>query len=249
MLVTLGPPYLGCLTTFNTLIHCNMFRSRRKCPGNARWRRICSINLRPNLKNMRRRRQRKRELPAVLEMATRGRRESSLNMSKRSHLNIKESKSLNIQFPLWFDIFRFPWIPFFVDATSWKFWGTWQTDGTDGTPRTWVFPRVGLSFPMSKTAGALVMMGQPHLWLESSHHIPLLVGGLVAIFYCPIYWVANHPNWLSYFSEGLKPPTRLAHLAYSWEGLDTVAMDSALDPNLADTWWSQAAFMHIHTCK
>ena len=22
------------------------------------------------------------------------------------------------------------------------------------------------------------------------------------IFYVPIYWVANHPNWLSYFSEG-----------------------------------------------
>ena len=22
------------------------------------------------------------------------------------------------------------------------------------------------------------------------------------IFYFPIYWVANHPNWLSYFSEG-----------------------------------------------
>ena len=32
--------------------------------------------------------------------------------------------------------------------------------------------------------------------------IPLLVGGLVAIFYFPIHWVANHPNWLSYFSEG-----------------------------------------------
>ena len=29
-----------------------------------------------------------------------------------------------------------------------------------------------------------------------------LVGGLVAIFYFPIYWVSNHPNWLSYFSEG-----------------------------------------------
>ena len=29
-----------------------------------------------------------------------------------------------------------------------------------------------------------------------------LVGGLVAIFYFPIYWVANYPNWLSYFSEG-----------------------------------------------
>ena len=31
------------------------------------------------------------------------------------------------------------------------------------------------------------------------HH---LVGGLVAIFNFPIYWVANHPNWRSYFSEG-----------------------------------------------
>ena len=32
--------------------------------------------------------------------------------------------------------------------------------------------------------------------------IKFLVGGLVDIFYFPIYWVANHPNWLSYFSEG-----------------------------------------------
>ena len=29
-----------------------------------------------------------------------------------------------------------------------------------------------------------------------------LVGGLVAIFYVPIYWESHHPNWLSYFSEG-----------------------------------------------
>ena len=28
------------------------------------------------------------------------------------------------------------------------------------------------------------------------------VGGLVPILYVPIYWVSNHPNWLSYFSEG-----------------------------------------------
>ena len=28
------------------------------------------------------------------------------------------------------------------------------------------------------------------------------------IFYFCIYWVANHPNSLSNFSEGLKPPTR-----------------------------------------
>ena len=34
-------------------------------------------------------------------------------------------------------------------------------------------------------------------------HTPIfLVGGLVAIFYFPIYWECHHPNWLSYFSEG-----------------------------------------------
>ena len=27
------------------------------------------------------------------------------------------------------------------------------------------------------------------------------------IFYFSIYWEFHHPNWLSYFSEGLKPPT------------------------------------------
>ena len=26
-------------------------------------------------------------------------------------------------------------------------------------------------------------------------------------FYFPIYWEFHHPNWLSYFSEGFKPPT------------------------------------------
>ena len=33
-------------------------------------------------------------------------------------------------------------------------------------------------------------------------------------FYFPIYWVSNHPNWLSYFSEGLKPPTRYDDVWY-----------------------------------
>ena len=28
----------------------------------------------------------------------------------------------------------------------------------------------------------------------------------------PIYWEFHHPNWLSYFSEGFKPPTRLFHV-------------------------------------
>ena len=45
-----------------------------------------------------------------------------------------------------------------------------------------------------------------------------LLGGLEHEFYFPIYWVANHPNWLSYFSEGFKPPTSkkmLIHPAWS----------------------------------
>ena len=37
----------------------------------------------------------------------------------------------------------------------------------------------------------------------------LLVGGLEHYFYFSINWECHHPNWLSYFSEGLKPPTRL----------------------------------------
>jgi hypothetical protein len=34
-----------------------------------------------------------------------------------------------------------------------------------------------------------------------------LVGGLEHEFYFSIYWEFHHPNWLSYFSEGFKPPT------------------------------------------
>ena len=37
-------------------------------------------------------------------------------------------------------------------------------------------------------------------------YLQLLVGGLEPEFYFSIYY--NNPNWLSYFSEGLKPPTR-----------------------------------------
>ena len=51
---------------------------------------------------------------------------------------------------------------------------------------------------------------------------PLLVGGLVCHFlfsqssqltfiFFPIYWVANHPNWPSYFSEGWPWPTNQQH--------------------------------------
>ena len=45
----------------------------------------------------------------------------------------------------------------------------------------------------------------------------LLVGGLEHEFYFP-YIGNNHPNWLSYFSEGLKPPTRLLEIAQADSG-------------------------------
>ena len=43
---------------------------------------------------------------------------------------------------------------------------------------------------------------------KTSHK--LLVGGLVAINYIfpLVLGISNHPNWLSYFLEGFKPPTR-----------------------------------------
>ena len=38
-----------------------------------------------------------------------------------------------------------------------------------------------------------------------------LIGGLEHFFF-PIYWEFHHRNWLSYFSEGLKPPTSFIYL-------------------------------------
>ena len=42
----------------------------------------------------------------------------------------------------------------------------------------------------------------------------ILAGGLEHEFYFPIYWESHHPNWLSYFSEGFKPPTSIALRLY-----------------------------------
>ena len=37
----------------------------------------------------------------------------------------------------------------------------------------------------------------------------------------PIYWECHHPNWLQYFSEGLKPPTSNVSLpTHRWTGHD-----------------------------
>ena len=50
--------------------------------------------------------------------------------------------------------------------------------------------------------------GEEHAPKWMGHWFPYLVGGLVAIFYFPIYWVANHPNWLIFFRGVAQPPTR-----------------------------------------
>ena len=56
----------------------------------------------------------------------------------------------------------------------------------------------------SPCSNGVGMFFDPLPWSYMHYH---LVGGLVAIFYFPIYWEFHHPNWLSYFSEGFKPPT------------------------------------------
>ena len=55
----------------------------------------------------------------------------------------------------------------------------------------WQNRRSGWEIPMSKRAPGKL----------------LLVGGLEHLDYFSTYWEFHHPNWLSYFSEGLKPPT------------------------------------------
>ena len=45
------------------------------------------------------------------------------------------------------------------------------------------------------------------------------------ILWLSIYWECHHPNWLSYFSEGLKPPTRICwkeFLKHSWHEYMTI---------------------------
>ena len=73
---------------------------------------------------------------------------------------------------------------------------------TTGLPLFWL-SRLGIERnPLIQCASRLG--DQDQLMLEAWTCLELwryLVGGLVAIFF-PIYWVANHPNWLSYFSEG-----------------------------------------------
>ena len=74
----------------------------------------------------------------------------------------------------------------------------------------WGFPSKGgpqysmVAFEKGTSQSKIWMMIWGYPLFQELPHIILcsLVGGLVAIFYFCIYWVANHPKWLSYFSEG-----------------------------------------------
>ena len=51
------------------------------------------------------------------------------------------------------------------------------------------------------------------IWWDDRTCFPTIVNWLVVwnIFSFPIYWECHHPNWLSYFSKGFKPPTSIIH--------------------------------------
>ena len=118
-----------------------------------------------------------------------------------------------------------------------------------GLEKPWGYPWLSSisrwDFPWTKpsSCGVSPWLWKPR-WLSPSkiilnhhiinHEIPwktniddILVGGLEHQFYFPIYWVANHPNWLSYFSEGFKPPTR-------WHCFPHSSQPGASDPS--DQW-------------
>ena len=83
-----------------------------------------------------------------------------------------------------------------------------------GFGRTW---SLGWGIPRQLIRRMGERMG---IWMKLSS----LVGGLVAIFYFPIYWVSNHPNWLSYFSEGWPKTTNQKFECYdhaAWSALLT----------------------------
>ena len=68
--------------------------------------------------------------------------------------------------------------------------------------------------PMQQVVGRTTQAWQ-HIW--RSFFGEFLVGGLehFLFFHIYIYIGNNHPNWLSYFSEGLKPPT-----SFVWDCLN-----------------------------
>ena len=78
------------------------------------------------------------------------------------------------------------------------------------TRPTWWLPIVRFRLRQGKQRFLLILNYRQNT-MRSIH---LLVGGLVAIFYCPIYWEFHHPIWLSHIFQrgGEKPPSSLCLL-------------------------------------
>ena len=106
------------------------------------------------------------------------------------------------------------WTPINLSQLFWaKFWCDFEPGGVWGQKThphmdlfSWLHGnlksdefRFGHIFPSTGSGQISELHGlsSKHLPIKSSQLF--LVGGLVAIFYFPIYWVSNHPNWLLFF--------------------------------------------------
>ena len=66
-----------------------------------------------------------------------------------------------------------------------------------------------------KLASLAVSVDAQPLEVRQCYFIPINILLVVwNIFYFSIYWECDHPNWLSYFSERLKPPTIYIYTYY-----------------------------------
>ena len=82
-----------------------------------------------------------------------------------------------------------------------------------------------------------------------------LVGGLVAIFYFPIDWVANHPNWRTHIFQRGGPTTNQSSLeglcfksADFWSFSRSEDVHHLLGSNIYSWWIFMSANGYIYIC-
>ena len=81
-----------------------------------------------------------------------------------------------------------------------------------GTPMTMETSQYGLTadIPLITKPPRCIPTNDQYIYIYICIYIYIYIWLVVwNIFYFCIYWVSNHSNWLSYFSEGLKPPTSI----------------------------------------
>ena len=64
------------------------------------------------------------------------------------------------------------------------------------------------------------------------------------MFYFLIYWECHHPNWLSYFSHGLKPPTRLPWYPLKVSRMIFFRIPPAWFLSLSQTWMGRVCSIY-----